>query len=86
MKTVIDLFPGAGGFSEGFRQAGFKIILGIDKEPRMLSAYRANHPGTEVWERDVLTVDPNELPDADVIVGSPPCQDFSTASSKKNPE
>ena len=86
MKTVIDLFCGAGGFSEGFRRAGFKIILGIDKEPRMLAAFRANHLGTEVWERDVLTIDPSELPDADVIIGSPPCQPFSVASSKKDPE
>lgn len=27
---VIDLFCGAGGFSEGFRQAGLEIILGVD--------------------------------------------------------
>lgn len=84
--TAIDIFTGGGGSSEGFRQAGFEIILGIDKEPRMLASFRANHPETEVWERDVLTIDPSELPDADVIIGSPPCQDFSTASSKKNPE
>lgn len=28
--TVIDLFCGAGGFSEGFRQQGFEILQGID--------------------------------------------------------
>ncbi len=86
MQTGMDFFPGAGGFSEGFRRAGFKIILAIDNEPRMLAAYRANHPGTEVWERDVLTIDPSELPDADVIIGSPPCQDFSTANVNRDPE
>lgn len=84
--TVIDLFCGAGGFSEGFKQAGFEIILGIDKEPKMLAAFRANHPGTEVWERDVLEIDPSELPEADVIIGSPPCQDFSTSNPKRNPK
>ena len=84
--TVIDIFCGVGGSSEGYRRAGFKIILGIDKEPKMLAAFRANHSSTEVWERDVLTIDPNDLPDADIIIGSPPCQPFSTASSKKDPE
>lgn len=86
MKTVVDLFCGAGGFSEGFRRAGFQIVLGVDKEPKMLATFRANHPDTEVWERDVLTIDPNELPDVDVIIGSPPCQPFSVASKKKDPE
>lgn len=28
--TVLDLFCGAGGFSEGFHQAGFKVVAGID--------------------------------------------------------
>ncbi len=83
--TVVDLFCGAGGFSEGFRRAGFEVVLAVDREPRMLAAYRANHPGTEVWERDVLTMDPEELPDADVIIGSPPCQPFSTANHRKDP-
>lgn len=86
MRTVVDLFCGAGGFSEGFRRAGFEIVLGVDREPKMLVAFRANHPETEVWERDVLTIDPGELPDADVIIGSPPCQDFSNANPKRKPE
>jgi len=84
--SVVDLFCGGGGLSEGFRRAGFEVVLGIDKEPKMLAAYRANHPGTEVWARDVLDIDPEELPDADVIVGSPPCQPFSTANTQKTPE
>jgi DNA (cytosine-5)-methyltransferase 1 len=28
--TVIDIFCGAGGFSEGFRQQGFDVVMGID--------------------------------------------------------
>lgn len=84
--TAVDLFCGAGGLSEGFRRAGFEVVLAVDREPRMLAAYRANHPGTRVWERDVLTIDPAELPDADVVIGSPPCQPFSVANAKRNPE
>ena len=84
--TVVDLFCGAGGFSEGFRRAGFRVVLGVDKEPRMLAAFKANHPDAEAWERDVLEIDPAELPDADVIIGSPPCQPFSVANTRRTPE
>lgn len=83
---VIDLFCGAGLFSEGFRRAGFEVVLGVDIEPKMLSTFRRNHPETEVWEQDVLTIEPSELPDADVIIGSPPCQQFSYANKNRNPE
>ena len=84
--TVVDLFCGAGGFSLGFARAGFDVVLGVDREPRMLASYRANHPGAEVWERDVLAIDPGDLPDADVVIGSPPCQQFSLANAKRDPE
>lgn len=84
--SYVDLFCGGGGLSEGFRRAGFKPVLGIDKKPKMLTAYRANHPEAEVWERDVLDIDPEELPETDIIVGSPPCQPFSIANSQKAPE
>ena len=30
--NVLDLFCGAGGFSEGFSQAGYNILAGIDNE------------------------------------------------------
>ena len=31
--TVVDLFCGAGGISEGFRQAGFTVLAGSDNDP-----------------------------------------------------
>ena len=31
--SVVDLFCGAGGLSEGFRQAGFLVAAGSDNEP-----------------------------------------------------
>jgi DNA (cytosine-5)-methyltransferase 1 len=78
--TVVDLFCGAGGFSEGFRQAGFRVVYGLDNWPVACASFRANHPGARVDCRDALTVEPSEIPDADVIIGGPPCPDFSYAN------
>ena len=83
--TVVDLFCCGGGFSEGFRKAGFKVILGVDIEPKYLETFRLNHEGSEAWERDLAAVRASDLPDADVIIGSPPCQAFSYANSKRDP-
>jgi len=81
---ALDLFCCGGGFSEGFRRAGFKVVLGIDIEPRYLDTFRANHPEAEAWSRDLLNVGADELPDVDVIIGSPPCQAFSYANVKRD--
>ena len=71
---VIDLCCGAGGFSEGFGQAGFNIILGIDKWGDALESFKRNH-NCDTIEIDIKNL--NELPDCDVVIGSPPCQSFS---------
>ena len=84
---VIDLFCGAGGFSEGFRQAGFEIILGVDMWDTALKSHEHNHPGCEHWLTDIQNVNDlpgYELPDCDIIIGSPPCQNFSSLNVKKN--
>lgn len=73
----IDLFCGCGGFSEGLRQAGHECILAVDNWEIALKSHEANHPGAEHWNRDILTIKPQELPKADFIVGSPPCPQYS---------
>lgn len=40
---VIDFFCGAGGFSEGFRQQGFKVIKGIDNWQLAIDTHNLNH-------------------------------------------
>lgn len=67
---VIDLFCGAGGFSEGFKQAGYEIVLGVDMWEDALKSYEVNQE-CEVWKRDIIDID--ILPPCDVIIGSPPC-------------
>lgn len=77
---VIDLFCGAGGFSEGFRQAGFEIVLGIDMWQDAIESYKENQK-CEGWIRDIRDI--SILPECDVIIGSPPCQCFSAGNTKR---
>ena len=84
--SVVDLFSGAGGFSEGFSQAGFKIAAAFDNWQLALDSHKANHPHTIHINKNILDVKARELEkfNADIILGSPPCQQFSVAN--KNPD
>ena len=81
---VIDLFCGAGGSSTGMEQAGHEIILAVDSDEYPLKAYEHNHPGTEVWQKDITLLKAKDLPKADIILGSTPCQSFSKANRYKS--
>ena len=81
---VIDFFCGAGGFSEGFRQQGFEIIQGVDNWQPAVQTFNHNfglndEPRNilDYWESTKLI---GELPDVDVIIGSPPCVSFSNSN------
>lgn len=73
---VIDLFCGAGGFSLGFKQAGFDVILGIDFWDIALKTHELNIGG-HILNADILKLVAQDLPACDVLIGSPPCPDFS---------
>ena len=79
---VIDLFCGCGGFSEGFKQAGFDIVAAVDNWQLSLDSHQANHPHTKHLNKDIREIKAKDLEKykADVILGSPPCQDFSVAN------
>jgi DNA (cytosine-5)-methyltransferase 1 len=77
--TVIDLFCGAGGFSEGFRQMGFEVTFAVDNWKPAVQAYKLNHRETEVIQADIESLDPHLFPKPDVIIGSPPCTEFSSS-------
>lgn len=82
--TIIDIFCGAGGFSEGFRQQGFKIVMGIDSWEPAIKTFNHNF-NLKCVVKNVLdfekSIDEIEaLPDTDVILGSPPCVTFSSSN------
>lgn len=80
--SVVDLFSGAGGLSEGFRQAGFTVLAGSDNDPDALATYAANFPEARAILGDIRKPAIKEqileaARKATVLVGGPPCQAFS---------
>lgn len=74
---VLDLFSGAGGLSEGFRQMGFEITAAVDNWNPAIVAHQANHPETKNIKADIAELDPSEFKGIDVVIGGPPCTEFS---------
>lgn len=80
MRTV-DLFCGCGGMSLGFQEAGFDIIAAYDNWQPAIDVYKKNFTHS-VYNRDLSLPDVQEeiiQLKPDIIIGGPPCQDFSTA-------
>ncbi len=78
--TVGDVFCGAGGFSEGFRQAGFEMRWALDLWPPAVETFRKNHPTSKVVHADIRKIAAADLEPVDVLIGSPPCTHFSLAN------
>lgn len=85
--TVADYFCGAGGLSEGFRQAGYEVVLGVDTDENAIATYNARH-GCGIVE-NIENIDLDFIKKKtghsriDVIVGGPPCQGFSSVAVGK---
>lgn len=82
--TVIDIFCGAGGFSEGFKQQGYKILHGVDHWEPAIKTFNHNF-NLKCKTKNILDFKDSieeieSLPDTDVIIGSPPCVTFSSSN------
>ena len=77
-KKVIDLFAGCGGLSLGFEAVGFDTI-GFEKLEDASETYRKNllgHCYTQILDFET------EYPNADIVIGGPPCQPFSVGGKQ----
>lgn len=85
MMKAIDLFCGCGGLSLGFQEAGFEIQAAFDNWAPAVEIYRKNfkHPVVEKNLIDDDSIAMIKQFDPDIIIGGPPCQDFSI-SGKRN--
>jgi len=76
--VVLDLFAGCGGLSLGFEAAGFKTV-GYEMNPDAAATYNKNMIGRCLVEK--LTLE-TEYPDAQIVIGGPPCQPFSVGGNQ----
>lgn len=80
--VTVDLFSGCGGLSLGFMRAGADVVAAYDKWASAIKVYERNfdHPVYEADLSDVdLSSDHIKEYKPDMIIGGPPCQDFSSA-------
>lgn len=82
---IVDLFCGCGGLSLGFQKAGFEIVAAFDNWDDAIAVYHQN------FKHQVVKQDLSEVEDSiqkirqftpDMIIGGPPCQDFSSAGKR----
>lgn len=87
---AVDLFCGAGGLTEGLRQAGYDVVGAVEIDPLAATAYRTNHKNVHLWTTDIrrltgptlldqLHLSPGEL---DLLAACPPCQGFSSMRTR----
>ncbi len=79
---VISLFSGCGGLDLGFQNSGFEIIFANDIYRNSWKTYELNH-NRKVDGRSIIEIESEEIPDADGIIGGPPCQSWSLAGSMR---
>src|SRR5262245_47658127 len=87
---AVDLFSGAGGLTEGLRQAGFKVVGAVEIDPLASRTYMMNHRGVKLWKTDITRLTGPAIMKAldlkrgelDLLAACPPCQGFSAMRTK----
>jgi DNA (cytosine-5)-methyltransferase 1 len=86
---AIDLYSGAGGLSLGLEQAGFDVVLAVDRDPYHVATHHRNFPYAKSHCASVADLKGAELlelagtaEDIALICGGPPCQGFSTMGKR----
>lgn len=90
-RAALDLFCGAGGLTLGLKQAGFRVLVGVEIDAVAAETYRKNHSDSICLEQDIRQIDPVALMNRlgltagqlSLLAGCPPCQGFSTLRTRK---
>lgn len=85
MINAVDLFAGCGGLSLGFQNAGINIMAAFEFWDKAADCYEKNfdHPVMRIDLSDVENAVETILPyKPELIIGGPPCQDFSHAGKR----
>lgn len=78
---IVSLFSGCGGLDRGFEKAGFKIIWANEFDKAIWDTFNLNFPDTPLDKRGIVDIPSSDIPEADGIIGGPPCQSWSEAGA-----
>ena len=81
----ISMFSGAGCGDLGLHRAGHEIVAGIENDKQAAGVFAYNFPDVPLYS-DITKVTADDLPDADGVIYSFPCQDLSVAGQRKGLE
>lgn len=87
---AVDLFSGAGGLSEGLKQAGYRVAGAVELDDAACQIYRLNHPRVRLWNTDIRKLSAKSVMKAlrlprgrlDLLAACPPCQGFSAMRTR----
>ncbi|MEB7825605.1 DNA cytosine methyltransferase [Staphylococcus chromogenes] len=80
---VCSLFAGVGGIDLAFEQTGnFETIIANEIDAKASETYRLNF-NSELIQKDIRDIEPENLPDFDVLLSGFPCTSFSIAGYRK---
>ncbi|MEY4926964.1 MAG: DNA-cytosine methyltransferase, partial [Bacteroidota bacterium] len=88
MIRTIDLFSGCGGLSLGFQNAGFDVVAAFDNWQPAIDIYKCNFDH-DIHKLDLANIDDYSIfkdYEPEIIIGGPPCQDFSSAGKRNEQE
>lgn len=85
---LIDLFSGAGGMTLGFTDSrfggGFESVWAVDHDPAAVETHNRNLGGHAVCaDLEEWLSSGKPVPQADVVIGGPPCQGFSLLNKQR---
>ena len=87
--SIIDLFCGVGGLTNGFISEGMNVVCGYDLDKSCEYAYNANNKNAVFVHKDIRNIKASDLIEKfknakyKILVGCAPCQQFSLLTSKK---
>lgn len=90
MFKFIDLFAGIGGFHLAMHRLGGECVFASEIDKHARATYTANFQSISprlfedgMFNDDIRTIAPSELPDFDILCAGFPCQPFSQAGHKR---
>lgn len=88
--TGLDLYAGAGGATQGLKDAGIRVVAGVENDPSAAASYELNHSEVELIKSDIRDVDASQLLEAlelepgdlGILQACPPCPSWSSLGAK----